>query len=223
MQIDLDLVSSVKQGEVIVRFYGWQPFCISLGANQSEEVLNKEKLEAEGVDFVYRPTGGRAVFHSEELTYSVSMLIESDSSPKNIYREINRILMDGLTDFHPLLNGLGLEETKTDLKNFYNTANGNLCFAVAAKSEVKFAGKKLIGSAQKLMRNRLLQHGSILTGTHHKKLPGYLIAGDDEISNMNFEIDSKTVDIKTVTGEEVDFNNLVLSLKNSFLKEKVIS
>ena len=64
MDFDLMLAKTLKTDEAILRLYGWKPFCISLGANQPEESLNIEKVINDKLDFVKRPTGGRAIFNA---------------------------------------------------------------------------------------------------------------------------------------------------------------
>ncbi|MDZ7766757.1 MAG: hypothetical protein U5K00_20440 [Melioribacteraceae bacterium] len=64
MDFDLELAANCKEDEIYVRFYQWDPYCISLGANQKKSEINLELLEKNGFDVVHRPTGGRAIFHS---------------------------------------------------------------------------------------------------------------------------------------------------------------
>ena len=96
MEFDLNLAKEVKPESAILRLYRWNPYCISLGANQDIKEINIEKAAADGIDIVKRPTGGRAILHSEELTYSVVMFLDSGSSPRNIYEQINFALIEGL-------------------------------------------------------------------------------------------------------------------------------
>ena len=73
MDFDLSLVKETVPDTIILRLYRWNPYCISLGANQSYAGINEGKAAADGIEIVKRPTGGRAILHSEELTYSVVM------------------------------------------------------------------------------------------------------------------------------------------------------
>ncbi|MEE9574148.1 MAG: hypothetical protein V3W20_13925, partial [Candidatus Neomarinimicrobiota bacterium] len=72
MDFDVMLAKSLNSNEAILRLYQWKPHCISLGTNQSEGSLKLEKIITDNIDVVKRPTGGRAILHSEELTYSVT-------------------------------------------------------------------------------------------------------------------------------------------------------
>ena len=88
MDFDVFLAENFVQGNAVLRLYRWNPYCISLGANQSLEDINTSKTRYHQIDVVKRPTGGRAILHSQELTYSVIYPIEPRASAKNIYNEI---------------------------------------------------------------------------------------------------------------------------------------
>ena len=103
MDLDIHLAHNLEPDTAILRLYQWNPYCISLGANQLVEDLNLNKIESDKIDFVKRPTGGRAVFHSEELTYSVIFPIDQTTSAKNVYNEINLALRKGLVLYDCLL------------------------------------------------------------------------------------------------------------------------
>lgn len=97
MAFDVALAETLLAGTSVntLRLYGWAPPAISLGWNQSDEALDRMRARASGVDIVRRPTGGRAILHSDELTYSVVML----SATKNVldvYDTISRALVCGL-------------------------------------------------------------------------------------------------------------------------------
>ena len=94
MDFDMELVRNFS--DPVLRIYQWEPYCISLGANQDFNSIDQQKTSAEGLDIVKRPTGGRAILHAEELTYSVVYPISDEKSPKQIYREINLALKRGL-------------------------------------------------------------------------------------------------------------------------------
>lgn len=216
MDFDLQLVSQSENNESVLRFYRWKPFCISLGANQPFNSINLKKTEQSGLDVVKRPTGGRAILHAEELTYSVVHPITSEFSPKVLYKEINLALKRGLSCYNPTLQKLGLENIQPHFPSFYKEAKSDLCFAVSAKSEINFEGKKLVGSAQRKIGNVVLQHGSILCGTFHKKLIEYLELSMEERADVKREIDSTTTELETVLNSKTDYEKLTISLKLGF-------
>lgn len=158
MQIDNDLLDFAienKLAEPIFRLYAWSPACVSLGRNQKDDFLDKEFLKSQNIDIVRRLTGGRALLHDKELTYSY---ICSASSLKNgesvvgSYKEISQILIDGFKSL-----GIQLEfgQKKQCTKFDY-------CMSLSTGADLCYESKKLIGSAQFRKEGYILQHGSIL-------------------------------------------------------------
>ncbi len=217
MDFDLHLVRNFNPGEIIFRLYRWNPYCISLGANQDLNSIDVNKAQHDNIEIVKRPTGGRAILHSEELTYSVVYPIDFQTSARNVYNIINRAILKGLKNYHPILGEVKLEEEQPDLAKFYkNNEKSAVCFAVSAKSELKFARKKLVGSAQRKLGNTLLQHGSILCGSFHKKLVDYLVLNETKVEEIKSEIDNTTVDLHSIINEDIDYNLLSESLVKGF-------
>jgi lipoate-protein ligase A len=216
MDFDVFLAENFEPGNAVLRLYRWNPYCISLGANQAYEDLDLAKTRYHRVDVVRRPTGGRAILHSQELTYSVIYPIDAASSAKNIYNEINLALRKGLENFHPGLSVVDLEHDQPNLKEFYKSEISAICFAVSAKSELNYIGKKLVGSAQRKLGSVILQHGSILCGDYHKKIIDYLNVTDEKKTEMLNEISSTTIDLKSALNIEIDYAKLSSSILNGF-------
>ena len=95
METDLFLAKDCEPDEAIFRLYRWEPYCISLGANQKESIIDYGLTRKDGIDVVKRPTGGRAILHAEELTYSVIYPLSPDISAKELYADINSALKEG--------------------------------------------------------------------------------------------------------------------------------
>ena len=100
MKTDSDLLESAitdNISEPIFRLYGWNPYCVSLGRNQDDKFLDKEFLSLQNIDIVRRLTGGRALLHADEITYSyicpVSFLKNGEHVVSS-YKEICQILID---------------------------------------------------------------------------------------------------------------------------------
>lgn len=216
MDFDLHLAESCKHDEATLRFYRWNPYCISLGANQNINDLNAAKAEQDEIDIVFRPTGGRAILHAEELTYSVIYPIDESTSFRNIYYEINLALVKGLINYNPVLSSLEMENIQPNFSNFYKEQLAALCFAVPAKSEIKYNGKKVVGSAQKKLKQALLQHGSILCGDYHLKILDYLNFSREKIIFMKEEFSTKTTDLFSILGDRIDYLRLTESLMKGF-------
>ena len=216
MDFDVFLAENFEQSNAVLRLYRWNPYCISLGANQSFEDIDLPKTRYHNIDVVKRPTGGRAILHSQELTYSVVYPLEPRASAKNIYNEINLALRKGLINFDSRLSVIDLEHTQPDFKNFYKSDISTICFAVSAKSELNFNGKKLVGSAQRKLGGVILQHGSILCGEYHKRIVDYLNLSDKQKNEMLEEISSATIDLKSALDVEVDYVKLSSSILRGF-------
>jgi lipoate-protein ligase A len=205
MDFDLALVERCKnENTSFLRFYRWKPYAISLGYNQNRVLnelnLNTAKCLAEGIDIVTRPTGGRAVLHSEELTYSV--VFKSSRRVRELYRDISLAILNGLKQLDPKLEKLSFTKETPDLRKLIRTGIYNLCFNSQVKYEINFKGKKLVGSAQRKFGDVVLQHGSVLTGSHHKNIVNYLNLTGAERIKMKREIDLKTTCINEILNRE---------------------
>ena len=201
--------NSEKTFNPIFRFYGWKPYCISLGYHQSENLIDKQLLKSYGYDFITRPTGGRAIFHSEELTYSIIF-------PKNILSQQQLYIYIHET-FTKVLNKLDynvvLATNKPKLPKLKDLATDYPCFTRSAETEVEYDGKKIIGSAQKKYPNSILQHGSILIGDFHRNLSKFLITNENERYIIDKEIKSKTICLnklnrKNITPQQIEEETL---------------
>ena len=215
MAIDEVLATkSVKTDNVpIFRIYSWQPYSISLGYGQNPDDLNLEKCKQDGIDVVRRPTGGRAVFHAEEITYSVIIPKDSEYYSPDILTTYNFISK-------ALLAGLHLFGIKAELINRGNSEsksahykNNIPCFSSSAEYEITYDNKKLVGSAQRRYENSILQHGSILTGTYHLKLTDYIIFYDDfKRKEFKRTLANKTISITQILGQKANYNKMINSL-----------
>jgi lipoate-protein ligase A len=161
MAIDQALFESVQAGGApVLRFYRWDPPCLSLGRNEpARGRYDPEALKARGIDVVRRPTGGLAVLHDRELTYAVAAPVGLLGSPRASYEAINRALVRGLARLGVAAEVAG--PAGPGAAGPWPAAPGP-CFQVAAPGEVVVGGWKLVGSAQRCERRTLLQHGSLL-------------------------------------------------------------
>jgi len=216
MDFDIFLAENLDADSAILRLYRWKPYCISLGANQSFDDINLSETRLNQIDVVKRPTGGKAILHSQELTYSVVYPITQNTSAKNLYNEINLALRKGLIEFDSRLSEIDLEHSQPDFKEFYKSEISAICFAVSAKSELNYNSKKLVGSAQRKMGNVILQHGSILCGEIHKNIVKYLNFDNEKRNEMLREISETTIDLKSVLNKEIDYNRLSFSILDGF-------
>lgn len=170
MAVDAALAESVRAGGApVLRFYRWSPACLSLGRNQpARGRYDLEALRERGVEVVRRPTGGRAVLHDRELTYSVAVPEGALGGPRACYAAVNRALMAGLRRL-----GVAAElQPRTGARA--PAPSLAPCFEEPAEGEVVVGGRKLVGSAQRRERGVLLQHGSLLLEGDQRELHGFL-------------------------------------------------
>ncbi len=163
MAIDEAILHALADGagRPTLRFYQWDPPCLSLGYNQHYADVDEAACTRLGYTWVRRPTGGRAILHTDELTYSV--IVPADEprvagSVVDAYRRLSAGLLAGLRALDA--DVFQTQETKT-----LNSHQGAVCFDTPSKYEITVRGKKLIGSAQVRRRAMVLQHGTLpLTG-----------------------------------------------------------
>ena len=218
MGYDINLVKNCSPDNAYFRLYRWNPYCISLGANQSFNEIKLDKAAEDNIDLVKRPTGGRAILHAEELTYSVVMPLNINFSPKNIYHEINLAIYKSLKIYDYRLTEIELEKQQADFSSLYKNQSNSVCFAVSARNEINYNGQKLVGSAQRKMGNVVLQHGSILCGDYHKKIVDYLNFDEDKLIEIKEKLDSNTIDLSSILNEQIDYDRLLSSLCVGFEK-----
>jgi lipoate-protein ligase A len=172
MALDEAILASVEAGQSppTIRVYGWSPPCISLGHSQDPaRELDLEAVADRGYDVVKRATGGRAVLHIDELTYSV--IARADAEPwcatqSLSYRAISQAVAQALseTGFGVTLDRGYPVEKPQPLRAM------TPCFSSTARSEVVFGDRKVVGSAQRRTREAFLQHGSILVSRRHRDI-----------------------------------------------------
>lgn len=218
MDIDISLARSCHHDEAFFRLYGWKPYCISLGANQKFEDIEMEKASKESIDVVRRPTGGRAILHSEEITYSVIIPYSNELTPKKIYKDVSLALIEGLKLYDPVFVELSLEDENPHFPSLLQQPEGVLCFGSTAKNEIKFRGKKIVGSAQRKLDKVILQHGSILCGKFHRRLPEFVSVDESTRTVLYQEMNSKTIEIESITNVKTDYYKLTKCLKEGFAK-----
>lgn len=160
MAVDEGLMESVGLGDqpVILRLYGWSPPCLSLGYAQPVGQVDERAVEERGWHLVRRPTGGRAILHTDELTYAVigpvdHWIFRGGVLPS--YKRISSGLQAALVE-------LGLDpEVQPSEDRDQSEGDNPICFEVPSAYEITLQGRKLIGSAQVRRKSAVLQHGSL--------------------------------------------------------------
>lgn len=145
-----------RTGETVYRVYAWSRPTVSLGRNQvARGRYDLGRATAQGIDFVRRPTGGRAILHHREITYAVAGPAAAFGSLRESYRAINRLLLEALRT-------LGIDAREAEVSTRAPIPSVAPCFEAPVAGEVVAGGRKLVGSAQVRDGDAFLQHGSIL-------------------------------------------------------------
>lgn len=160
MACDLKLLAAAERKEIgpTLRFYRWQPPAVSLGATQkAEEEISIDFCRREGIEVVRRPSGGGAIFHDDEITYSFVARTEAHPDFGDLLKSYY-LIIEGLRRG---LAGLGVPADTRGGAGGGSPERYLPCFALASRHDLTSGGKKLIGSAQKRRRQAFLQHGSL--------------------------------------------------------------
>src|SRR5687768_3445669 len=164
-----------SSGESVFTVYDWARPTLSFGRNQEAKGrYDLTSIRHRGVDVVRRPTGGRALLHHREVTYSVTAPIEAAESLTDSYHRINRVLVAGLRK-------LGVEAMESQSATPAPAPGTLPCFATPANGELISGGGKLVGSAQVREGGALLQHGSILLEDDQPMIAELLVDEPSEV------------------------------------------
>ena len=157
MARDHALAALARPGTGTLRLYRWSPATLSFGRNEPVTVGYRDLLRRHpGMGVVRRPTGGRAVLHDREVTYSVALPVRVFGGLRPAYRKINGGLVEGL-------RRLGVDAARAaGGPGRAREPDAGPCFHEPAEGEVVVGGRKLVGSAQARIGGAVLQHGSLL-------------------------------------------------------------
>lgn len=185
-----------------LRFYQWQPGAVSLGRHQPVADIDRAQVERRGYGLVRRPTGGRAILHIDELTYSIAGQAEDESLQGAVLDSYNRLsegLMLGL-------QRLGLEATKAPATNRAGLDVSPVCFEVPSAYELVVGQHKIMGSAQSRRGGYVLQHGSLPLHGDITRLVDVLVAPDEAArASMRQMLRERAATVETLLGRRVTF------------------
>jgi len=163
MAMDESILEHIGRGASLptLRLYAWTPACLSLGQAQPYADVDVTRLKQRGWEVVRRATGGRAILHTDELTYSVIAPSNEPRVEGSVLESYNRLAQALLLAVQSLEIPVEMKEGKAS----ESTTPNPICFEVPSTYEITVNGKKLIGSAQARKKEGVLQHGSLpLTG-----------------------------------------------------------
>ena len=201
MAIDRAVLVSHSEKKVLptVRFYGWDPPAISIGYFQSlSEEVDLENCKEFGVDYVRRITGGGAVFHENELTYSIVISESHAEIPKNImdsYGKICGAIIKGLKN-------IGINSQYVPI------------------NDIIVDGRKISGNAQTRKAKTVLQHGTVLTDVDVEKMFSLLKVPNEKIKDkMIADVKQRVTSIKHILEKDIVFEDVANAMKSGFEEE----
>ncbi|MCX8081938.1 MAG: lipoate--protein ligase family protein [bacterium] len=211
MGVDYALWQSTSSGEStpVIRFYQWNPPAVSVGYNQStNDLINTEFCSTHNIPIVKRPTGGSAIFHDIELTYSFC------GNVKNHY-SFGMPLSSYITVCEGIIKGLEYLGIKAEIRGFsegkepsYTTRD---CFSLSSRHDIVVEGRKIVGSAQRRNKNAFLQHGSILIDINRELWDAIFIEKVDFLKIISLkELFKKSISI------EMLIKNIIMGFEDIF-------
>jgi len=204
MAVDEAILESVMRSDSLptLRLYAWDPPCLSLGRAQPFTDVDVTRLESHGWEAVRRMTGGRAILHTDELTYSVIAPIDEPRVAGPLLESYNRLAGALLAAVHDLGLPVEMKEGKAE----GNGTPNPVCFEVPSTYEITVNGKKLIGSAQARRREGVLQHGSLpLTGDLTRICQALVFPDESARENAMQRLLARATTVKSVLGREVSW------------------
>jgi lipoate-protein ligase A len=215
MAVDEAILEHIGRAESLptLRLYAWEPACLSLGFAQPFADADELRIKERGWEVVRRPTGGRAILHTDELTYSVTAPLDEPRLAGSILESYNR-LAGALSQAVELL-GLSVEMKEGEAGN-HDTLNP-VCFEVPSAYEITVQGKKLIGSAQARRKEGVLQHGSIPLKGDLGRITEALTF-DDETTRKDaaHRLLARATTVESVLGRPVSWNKAAQAFIKAF-------
>ena len=211
MAVDEAISRGIAEGRVppTLRFYAWAPPCVSLGRNQPIAGIDLAQIAALGYQVVRRPTGGRAILHTDELTYS---LIAPPEHPLmtgyvlDSYLRISHGLVAGL-------RRLGIAAEEAPGTNRAGPDVSAACFEVPSAYEIVAGGRKILGSAQARRAKSVLQHGSLpLTGDLTRLVDCLALPDEAARSALRASLAGHAATVAELAGRPVSFDEAVEAL-----------
>jgi lipoate-protein ligase A len=216
MAVDEAILQAVAERAAppTLRFYAWEPPCLSIGYNQSMRgEVDLEACRARGVSWVRRPTGGRAILHIDELTYSV---VAPESEPRvaggvvESYRRLSQGLLAGL-------RRLRAEAVQAEASYDKNLEQGAACFDTPSNYEITVASRKLVGSAQVRRIGMVLQHGALpLCGDLTRIFDCLLIEAEEQRWALRETLRARAATLEEVLGHTVSYGEVADALAVGF-------
>ncbi len=219
MALDEALLTWHSEGGIppTLRFYSWNPATLSIGYFQNiEKDINLEVVKERKLGLVRRLTGGRAVLHDQELTYSV--IVSEEKMPKTVI-DAYRVISQGILEGFKLLGFdayLSVPQTEQELERLKNPQSA-VCFDASSWYELVVEGRKVVGSAQTRQKGVILQHGAILLDLDEDLLFSvFRYENEQKKERMQQEFRSKAVAINKLSNRQVTMEEAKSAFRHGF-------
>ena len=197
-----------------LRLYTWSPPAISIGYFQkANSTIDTDKCKRAGTDVVRRLTGGRAILHQDEITYSICASSEKfpelGDSVRQTYKQISLAFLEVLK-----ILGIKGEWVRSTPKPKKNTMS-KPCFVSSSKYEININDKKLIGSAQRRFDKVFLQHGSIPLARNKRSL-AYFLPHNEDVNKTDKLLRKQSTSIQELLKQDVNLQRIIEVIKTGF-------
>ncbi len=220
MAVDEVVARHSRLSKPTLRVYAWEPVAISIGFHQQANEIDVAKCNRDGLNLVRRATGGNAIYHADEVTYSVAIPKSSGlytRSATSIFRMVSAALLTGLRRIDKGLCLQRLSRAGQRDRAYESDPLEPACFATAALYEIQYHGKKVVGSAQRRFATSVLQHGSIILSDRHLDLVSYLAKPEQKsTSNLMACLASRTISFESILQRKVTYGDVVPHLHAGF-------
>lgn len=213
-------VLAAGEGQPTVRFFQWEPACLSLGYNQHWTDIDLPALAERGYTWTRRPTGGKAILHTDEATYSL-IIPQDDPRIQGGVVESYRILSLGLLRGLAYL-GINAEQASREesrQKRQETSGGGPVCFDTPSVYEITVNGKKLIGSAQLRRKKIVLQHGTLPLVGNLNRIIEVLAFPAEERAAQQAMLPARATTVEQVLGRVVSVDTAVAALARGFAEQ----
>lgn len=202
MAVDESILHHIGRGASLptLRLYAWTPACLSLGYAQPFADVDANRLKERGWEVVRRVTGGRAILHTDELTYSVIAPNDEPRVAGTVLESYNRLAQTLLLAVKNLSLPVEMKEVGRDNISLYNP----ICFETPSTYEITVDGKKLIGSAQARKKEGVLQHGTLpLTGDLSRICQALVFENETACADASKRLLARAATVESVLGHAV--------------------
>jgi lipoate-protein ligase A len=219
MALDESILEHIGRGESMptLRLYAWDPACLSLGHAQPFADVDTVRLKERGWEVVRRLTGGRAILHTDEITYSVIAPNDEPRVAGSVLESYSRLAQALLLGVQQLDIPVEMEDK---VAQDSTVRNNPVCFEVPSMYEITVDGKKLIGSAQARKKEGVLQHGSLpLTGDLARICQALVFENESAREEASKRLLARAATVESALGRAISWETAAESFIRAFERQ----